>query len=233
MLVRKTTLLAFSILLGVSSVCGQNAYVPLDAILDSLTETGGRERHFAKAYFWATHSVNQYIESLPESDRPLMLRMEHEFARYFFEGMDDFNKGVENPVWDPYYRWADLDETQCLLIGINAHINGDIWQTMYHHFREEELLTLAPIYQKGHSAFREVVDSVRAEILPANRKLRFLHYAVLGLDKPIANYMLKKWRNRQLRIALELYKNPEKGKKLLNRSNRKMVKMNRTIRRML
>lgn len=193
----------------------------------------GAERHFAKAYTWATRAVNQYILSLNEEDRILMQRLETEFAVYFMEGVADFKNGKPNAVWDSYFNTPDLNEAQYFLLGINAHINGDMWKALYGHFSLGELRELEHIYRQGHTALKEVVNRVQTEIVPTNRRLRTIHTVVLGLDKPIANWMLKRWRNRQFKIALQLHQQPERGQKILKRATRKMVKMNGMIIRLL
>ena len=200
------------------------------ARLDSISMNAGKESHFAELYLKTAISADSYIETLPERGKVLMRRLEQNFAQYFFRAIDSVYKGGSVPnEWKNYFNDNDLSGLQLKLMGANAHINGDIWQAMISSFSFEEIKLLKPYYKKYNRSISKVFDGLHESAIQNEKRLRNLHSLSFGLDKVYGKIMLKKWRNRQLKLAIFSYCNNGKFKQLKKRIDTKMKRINEMI----
>lgn len=156
--------------------------------------------------------------------------MEKAFAELFFHSAETFRAGNKiPPEWKSYYADSSLKPIQYQLLGINAHINGDIWKALVNEFSNEEIRAYKKAYHQFGKELTAQYKSFYYLSVNTNPKLHLLDQASLGFAKWYGTWMLKKWRKRQLRMA-HLYQTDKKrfdqqSKKL----NRKMELINRLI----
>ena len=192
--------------------------------------SAGNESHFGELYLKTTISADTYIETLPEQGRILMKRLEQNFAQYFFRAIDASYNGSPVPnEWKNYFNGKDLSVLQLKLMGANAHINGDIWQAMSCSFTLEELKSLKPYYKNYNRSIAKVFDDLFESAIENDKRLLNLHSLTLGLDKVYGKMVLRKWRNRQLKLAINSYSNPKKFKRLKKQTETKMNKIDKVI----
>ena len=202
--------------------------IALAAKLDSITMCPGKEKHFSELYLLTTRLVDSYVESLPVKSKNLMKRMEESFAVYFFNAIESHNSGTQIPgIWENYFN-GDHSPLQLKLMGANAHINGDIWQALTNNFSLEEIKQLKPFYKNYNKSIRKVFDDLFMSAIRSDKRLHDLHLLTLGLDKVYGRMMLKRWRNRQLRLAILKFENPgrfDKKKKSIDKKRNKIDRM--------
>ena len=190
----------------------------------------GIESHFAELYLKTAISADSYIETLPEHGKILMRRLEQNFAQYFFRAIDSNCRGSSVPnEWKNYFNGKDLSELQLKLMGANAHINGDICQAMTSSFSFEEIKLLKPYYKSYNRSIAKVFDGLHQSAIKNEKRLSNLHSLSFGFDKVYGKMMLKKWRNRQLKLAVFSYSNPQKFKRLRKRIDAKMKRIDEMI----
>jgi len=207
--------------------------VALVVKLDSITMCPGKERHFGELYLKTTRLVDSYIESLPMNGKELMKRMEESFATYFFNAIEANNSGTQIlEAWRNYFN-GNHSPLQLKLIGANAHINGDIWQALTSNFSLEEIKQLEPFYKNYNKSIRKAFDDLFKSAIRSDKRLHDLHLITLGLDKVYGRMMLKKWRNRQLRLAILKFEDPNRFDKRRKRIDKKRNKIDKMIIRRL
>jgi hypothetical protein len=200
--------------------------------LDSVRNSTSVSRHFAAIYFETTAGAMDYFSQQDQRGQQLVQRLELCFADFFFAAAEAHQEN--RPVareWDAYYADSAASPLACLLYGVNAHINGDIWQALTLEFTAQELNELRGYYLRYIRELYLIYETVYARALSENKKIRTLHSLSLGLDKWYGRTMLVRWRKRQLRLAGLFFTNQslfEKKRKLLDR---KMERLNRLIKK--
>jgi len=207
----------------------QMIFSSLTSKLDSITTENGKEKHFGQLYLQTTILVEDYIEGLPEKGRVLMKRLEERFAVYFFDAINASNNEKEIPgVWRTYFN-GDHSPLQLKLIGANAHINGDLWQALTNNFSLTELYELKPFYKKYGLTLCKEFDELFELGRRSDNRLRNLHFISLGLDRFYGKLMLKRWRNRQIRLAILKYEKPITFTSRKNRIDKKRQRIDKMI----
>jgi hypothetical protein len=118
-----------------------------------------------------------------------------------------------------------------VLYGINAHINGDIWQALTNEFTLEELQQLKPSYFAYQKGLLKDYDSIYKFAYATSPRLRLFHLLSLGLDKWYGKVLLSRWRKRQMHLAELYFINEDRFRRKLKRVHRKMTRLNDNIRR--
>lgn len=173
--------------------------------LDSVSKSGSPAKHFARLYITATTNAIYFWQTRTEEEKQLNRRFETRFTSYFFSAADSFNNRKKIPdEWSSYFHTSDTSLLQYQLLGINAHINGDIWKALTAEFSSNEL----KLYKKSFLTFNKLLNkqyfNLYEESLLRNNHMRLLHQITYGLDRWYCSKMLLKWRKRQMKLA-ELY----------------------------
>ncbi|NLJ06339.1 MAG: hypothetical protein GX437_01580 [Sphingobacteriales bacterium] len=201
--------------------------------LDSIRKSDGVEKHFAEIYLMATIAADRYIATLPDTPKMLLNRLQAEFARRFFESIDGRNNGHIPVVWTNYYTYTGLNDLQFKLIGTNGHINGDSWQVLFNYFNPYELQYIEPYYNHCTEALQVVLDSLHVYGCNQNKRLYNLHRISFGLDKAYARHLLRKWRERQYKVAVSGYENHNRFLRMQMRIKRRVKYTDYLIRHLL
>jgi len=198
--------------------------------LDSLKKSQSVAKHFAELYFSTTVRATNYFLNRSQREQDFIRRFETRFAGFFFRSAEARTQNISIPVeWKTYFTGDELTPLQYQLIGINAHINGDIWQALTTEFSLAEIRENKDSYysfQKGLILqYREFYVASRK----SNSKIRTLHVATAGLDKLFGKMMLVRWRKRQLQLAVLYFNNRQKFDKKLEKLHQKMEHIDRMI----
>jgi len=118
-------------------------------------------------------------------------------------------------------------------MGANAHINGDIWQALTDNFSIGEIRQLKPFYKKYHRSISKICDELWRSGVRSDKRLHDLHVLTFGLDRVYGKIMLKKWRNRQLRLAILKFETPKRFTALKKRIDKKRNRIDKMITRRL
>ena len=221
------------LLIALPGFSQQQLSVAVTTRLDSVTMCPGRERYFGELYLQTTRLTDTYIEALPEQGKRLMKKLEESFVTYFLSAIHANNGGMEIPEeWKNYFSGA-LSPLQLKLMGANAHINGDIWQALTDNFSAGEIGQVKPFYKKYNKYIGRSFDVLFQSAIRSDKRLHHLHLITLGFDKLYGRLMLKKWRNRQLRLAILKFEHPNRFVAMKKRIYKKRNRIDKMIIRRL
>jgi hypothetical protein len=206
-----------------------NEEVMLLRQLDSLRNREGISRHFAALYFTTTVQAARFFEFENESGKEFIRRMETRFAGLFFRAVNAYSQKENIPsVWYDYFR-DSLSPVQYRLLGINAHINGDIWQALTREFNLQELLDHKKTYYRFQKGLARVYRDFYNESVQSHTKTRVLNNVSLGVSKWYGKELLRKWRKRQLHLAILHFTDQTRFQKELEKTERKRKAINQLI----
>lgn len=176
--------------------------------LDSIKKSQSVARHFAELYFSTTAKAANYFLNRSKKENDFIQRFETRFAEFFFRSTEAHTERSPIPrKWKAYFADTALSPLQYKLLGINAHINGDIWKVLTVEFSLKEIEENRDSYfsfqKRLKDQYREFYDSSRK----SSAKIRLLHMVTAGLDKLYGKMMLTRWRKRQLQMAFLYFNN--------------------------
>lgn len=202
--------------------------------LDSVAQSSSISSHFAKLYLETTTEAISFFQKEDPGKRSFIQRLEQSFASYFFNAAEAYKKGERiSPVWQVYYEDPALKALQYELLGINAHINGDIWQALVSEFSVNEIQKNRLTFLQFQKGLTVIYQKFHEKAIEENLRIKTLNSLSFGLDRLYGKLMLKRWRKRQVRLAEWHFNEPEKLKAALLRLNRKMSRINLLILRHL
>jgi len=198
--------------------------------LDSIKSSSSISSYFASIYFATTCKAIQFFSVYKEPARQAIQRLENSFANYFFRSAEACCNKNEIPVdWKDYYSSSSLSPVQYQLLGINAHINGDIWKALTTEFTLQEIIEIKKYYFDFYKGLEEIYTDFYHEAFSSNSKIRWLHFASLGLDRSFGQTMLLRWRKRQMQLAILYFTNPVRFDKRHKKLEEKMHRLNNMI----
>lgn len=198
--------------------------------LDSLKNCPSSSRHFADLYFNTTVKAVNYFLNRPRPEKNFIQQFETRFADLFFRSVDAHSRHLDIPrEWKAYFTDTALSPLQYKLLGINAHINGDIWQAFTTGFSLKEIEENKTAYFSFQKGLTQQFREFYAESRKASSKIRLLHVATAGLDKLYGRIMLVKWRKRQLQLAILYFTNRKKFDTRLRKLYQKMEHIDQMI----
>jgi hypothetical protein len=143
----------------------------------------------------------------------LMLR----FAEYYFEALDNYERhsAKTSPAWQQVLdatAHSHLHVLQCLLLGVNAHINYDLPLSLYDCLRDE-WPTLDPnqqqLRQEDHEKVNQVIastiDAVQDTVIEPHAPVMAILDRVMGrMDEWLLSQLISSWRNEVWSVATSL-----------------------------
>lgn len=200
--------------------------------LDSISNSSSMSRHFAAIYFETTIGAVNFFSTADKRVQELIERLELRFADYFFKSVNAYRNNEPIPeVWKTYYADSNASSLRCILHGINAHINGDIWQALTTEFSVDEIKELKPHYFTYYKGLLKDYKKIYNAALESDKKMRTIHAASLGLDKWYGKLLLARWRKRQINLAELYFLDKEKFEKRLEKLKQKKNRLDDIIRR--
>jgi hypothetical protein len=133
--------------------------------------------------------------------------------------------------WKAYYADNTSSNLRYVLFGINAHINGDIWQALVTEFSLQEIRLLKPLYYSYRKKLAGDYNVIYEMAITSNTKIKWFHVLSFGLGKVYGRAMLHRWRKRQIKLAELFYTDKVLFQKKLDRLHRKTDRINNKIRR--
>ena len=198
--------------------------------LDSVRQSQSVSKHFADIYFETTIGAVNYFSKADERVQQLVERLELQFAYYFFQAAEAYKQKEAIPrAWQAYFRDSSASSLRYILYGINAHINGDIWQALTTAFTAAEIEEIKPWYFAYYTELQKEYDIIYHSALSQNKKLKLFHRLTMGLDKAYGKIVLKRWRNRQVKLAVLYFNDRSLFEKKLKKLQAKARRLDRMI----
>jgi Family of unknown function (DUF5995) len=198
--------------------------------VDSIAQTKSTASVFAALYNKTMLEIEEQLKRMDTSTIRQIRKLEINFAEYFLKACQEFNdsKGV-GEIWSAYFTIANLSPVQLKLLGINAHINGDLWQALKDSFSETEIKGISKTVFLFHQSLLYIYKEVYREAITENRKIKTLHILSLGLSQKYGKHLLSKWRKRQLKLASLYYFNKERFEKKKWSTEKKKTRIDNMI----
>ena len=203
-------------------------------MVDSLAKSNGPGSCFAQLYTKATIEIEKQLIGLDTTSINQIRRLEKNFCFYFInacKGVAESNDTVS--IWGAYFKNGNSSELKRKLFGINAHINGDLWQALRDSYNKEEIIKAGRTVFLFHQSLLKIYNDLYEEAKAVNKKVKTIHVLSLGFSKGYGRHLLKKWRKRQIKIATLYYYDRQKFERIKTKTERKKNKIDKTISRQL
>jgi hypothetical protein len=219
--------MAFAVILFAVKTTAQPKYnARLLDTLHQIAATNTPAKYFAQLYYNAILATNTFAASKPDSVRNFIFGFESLFAPTFFQSYQNYiQHGPQVFSWQQYYSDTTLNELQYQFIGMNDHINGDMWLALKDKYGYDTLQK----YRKDLLHFQKTLNTFFDSIYVASgrfKKIKHLHLFTFGADKIMGRQMILHWRKRQLHMALLYYRNPKKCAIKLRHLEKRMAHYN-------
>ena len=202
--------------------------------VDSIKRAEGIAKYFAIVYSVAMQNVEQKLEIADTSTKRFIRKFEFAFVKYFLSASQQYKDGnlPATSAWSCYFSQANIHPLKFILMGVNAHINGEMWQAMVAACPKRDIDEHRKQYRTFESAIAKVYTPVFDSILTKNGYIRLVNSMTNGLARIFGERVLSKWRTRSVNLAILYYTNRAKFKRRLAAVNRKKQKVDRLILRM-
>lgn len=201
-----------------------------DGILDTLEKiaaSNNQSAHFARLYHNAIEKTNEYARDQSGNVQQFIFGFETAFSQRFIKANGHFvNHEPQDFSWQYYYSDTAMSELQYQFIGMNAHINGDMWQALKEKYGYDTLKKYRkPLirFQRALNVFFDSIYSTTATY----KKIGRLHQYTLGLDKVVGRKMVLNWRKRQVKLAMLFYSKPRKCARKWRQLQKNMLRWDR------
>jgi hypothetical protein len=131
--------------------------------------------------------------------------------------------------WSTYFSDTSFSEAQYFLLGANAHINGDIWKALTTEFSLEEIQKNKAQYFSFYKGLKKIYNDVYNKTIVSTKKAELLHHLSFGFDKFYGKIMLKRWRKKQMQLAILYFTDKHRFEKKLRKLKIKMANLDRII----
>jgi hypothetical protein len=223
----KLKLFIFCILIWFCSYKLQAQYEKAQTVYDTLVaiqQQPGISSHFAQLYTSTYARINAYAATLPIDKRNFLMLFQQSFGEWFLEAHYRYLKGQPIPWnWQRFFQYDTLQQLQYWFLGINAHINGDMHQTLITTFSIDTLKRHRKTISEMRHSLRPFFDSLYSLPTSLNNFDR-LHKISLGLDKLAFRNTFFFWRKRQLRMIDCYAKDRKRYDKKLARLRKHMLR---------
>lgn len=229
---KKILLSDFLIFFFASMCLSQNDNRELNILqkLDSIRKGQSISKHFAELYYNTTLTADIFFANSDRKVHSFMQRLEVCFGNYFFEAAQLYETGKPVPeVWTAYFSDTTHSEIQYLLLGANAHINGDIWKALTTEFSLQDIQENKQGYFSFYKGLMKIYLDVYDIAICSAKNAETLHRLSFGLDKIYGKIMLKRWRKRQMQLAILYYSDRSRFEKKLKKVKAKMNHLNGMI----
>jgi hypothetical protein len=218
---------------GFPEVHEENVLIRIHKV-DSIADAGQIASYFARLYSTSMESVELKLVDADSNTRAFIRKFELNFIQYFLSacyGYQNGNLSKASP-WSCYFSHPNARPLQFMLMGANAHINGDVWQAMVSGFSEQEIKRYKKKYLSFQTALAKAYSPLFDSVEEKNSYLRFMNSFTKGFAKIYGERVLSRWRKRNVNLALLYYSDPAKFKRKLAVLNRKKRKIDSLILRM-
>ena len=172
------------------------------------------------------------LTALDSGTQNFIKKFEISFIGYFLEANNEFGTKGQLPaesVWNFYYSHPAAQPWQLMLIGVNAHVNGDIWKGLVKNFSVAEIMQYKKTLLSFQSSISKAFQPLFDDILMQSAYLRFINGFTNGSAKLYGEWLIYNWRLRQINLAILYFEDNEKFKKKLRAIDKKRQKIDKAI----
>jgi len=199
--------------------------------LDSIGKTQSISRHFGELYYNFLLLVEKQLENADTATKRMVRHFEMVFAQFYIDACIAYkaHEQIQLPAWRAYFADTALRPIQYKLLGTNAHLNGGLSEAIAGSYTPQEWVEVKKKYYLFNSCLNETYKQVFKEAINTNKRARLLNTFTLGLDKPLGNFYLYKWRKRQMRLTEYYFYGSPKYKKMLAKVTRKKDRLDKAV----
>lgn len=180
----------------------------MDLQMEVWKKKGDPRLFFLSCYRLMTANMLQAVRDREFHDPEWVYQLLHRFAEYYFDALSRYERkeeGVPPRVWNSAHQQTcsgQLHTLQCLLLGINAHINYDLVLTLYDLLEPEwQVLTdeqkklRFEDHEKVNDVIYRSIDQVQDEIIEPGDKFMAIIDTLFGrLDEYLLSKLIRGWR---------------------------------------
>jgi hypothetical protein len=218
---------AISTLLLYSCVFFAWAQLPY-SVNDSLYRMAQQQnisQHFSLLYYQSTCAADAYTKQQATPAIKFLTRFKEKFAAYFFSAANNYLQQKQQTFcWQHYYSSPGFTPFQYYFLGMNAHINGDMWEAIINSAPYDSIKKYKVVLTGFQRQLNSLFDSVY-HVVKNNHTLQRFHILSFGADRVYGKKMMRHWRKNQIKLALLYYSHPDKFNRRLAKTRRKMVRM--------
>jgi hypothetical protein len=198
--------------------------------VDSIARSGDISSIFGALYSKTMQEIEVQLQKMDIVSVRQIRKLELNFSGYFIRACRHIkNADSLDKNWAAYFKTNNLSPIQLKLLGINAHINGDLWKALRDSFSENEIKDISKTVFLFHQSllviYKEVYHKAKAE----NKKINTLNTLSLGLSEKFGRHLLVKWRKRQLKLANLYYFNTTNFERLRKKTEKKKTRIDNMI----
>lgn len=199
--------------------------------IDSIAHSAGAANFFAQAYTLSMQSVASQINSFDSASRHFIEKFEETFAAYFLQPYYAYHRGTlsDTSAWKFFYDHQELSYWQHVLMGVNTHINADIWRSLVDNFSEEEIRKNKKQFLSCRASIAITYSAFFDSLAAQSHYVQFISSFTAGLAPLLGKHVLYKWRRRSINLAILYYRNPKRFQKKLAIINRKKQRIDQLI----
>ena len=199
--------------------------------IDSIAHTTGIASHFAKVYSQSMGNIAIQMQKEDSGANNFIKQFEIGFAGYFLDACMEEKDGNFSPapVWKCYFSSIDAQPWQMVLLGVNAHINGEMWRALVENFSQNDIRRYKKQFLELQLSVAKLYNPFFDTIMVQNNYLRFINGFTKGLARKFGERVVYKWRRRQVQLAILFYHAPEKFRKRQALVNRKKQRVDQLI----
>lgn len=204
---------------------------PFIKTLDSIRNSENVGKYFAEIYYQTADASISVLSQEDSIGLQFIDKLERNFVDYFTESNNAYlsNQPI-NEIWETYYSSPAFHPVKYQLLGINAHINGDLWKALTDGFTYEDLKKNKPLFLSCNETFLNQIYNDLYDTSFVNIPfVKVLHYMTFGWNKRYGQKMLHRWRKSQFELAEYYFLDKEKFQRRYKKINRKRRRFNRFV----
>lgn len=186
-------------------------------------------RHFASIYLKTDSLLHEHAAITDSFSTQLNLRFGMQFREAFLQAAHaSSNQSTIPPVWAFYFRDSNRHPFTYWLLGVHAHIIGDMPVILAGSLSPTELRHHKRSFRRLNSVFDQQTDWAIQRILTDQKQLRIWHRLSFGMDRIVAKHIVHRWRAKAFRRAKRIQANraPElRWERQFERMNRRLERL--------
>lgn len=158
------------------------------------------------------------------------------FSAYYFDALARYDQHPESSplVWRQVHdasKDPEINVTQNLLLGVNAHINYDLPLALYDclaeswsQLTETHKQTLKEDHELVNKIIAQTIDSVQDSIVnPSSWSMAALDLIMCRVDEWLLSKLISSWRNEVWEVNLQLLHSPDQARRDLIRKEQESL----------
>jgi hypothetical protein len=188
------------------------------------------QKHFALLYVKTNEIMDQNLLDFDFQTAIFINRFSIPFMSYFIRACDSFQSHGKIPIaWQTYFSDTLSNPLLYWMLGMNAHICGDMPFALSATFTLEELKQYHRSFIKMNSTFDILIRNTIKQGVEMNVGIKKWHRRSLGLDAIIMKHKVHRWRRKAYKMAIKLAKNKKEIEQWIfnkcNLHNRKLIRL--------